>query len=145
MPRGEASVTINAPIEKVFDVVVDPERGSQWASGVSDVINIQGNPGEIGSSSTLIYHVLGIKTTNTFTVSKVEKPRTILYEISGTFPGTFQFTLEPQGQATKVTARLDYSVPGGILGRIASQVLLERMNQKNLESTAEKLKLLCEA
>jgi len=145
MPRAEASVTINAPIEKVFDVVADPEQVPQYMSGVSDVSNIQGDPGEKGSSSDIAYHVMGMKFTQQMTVSEVEKPRKLLLEMKGGFPGTFQWTLEAQGQATKVDVMVDYSVPGGILGKIANQLLLERMNQKNLDGSAEKLKLLCEA
>ena len=31
MPRAEASVTINAPIDKVFDAIADPEKQVQYA------------------------------------------------------------------------------------------------------------------
>lgn len=65
--------------------------------------------------------------------------------MEGSFPGTSEFALDPQGQVTKVDFRIDYSFPGGILGKIANQVLLERMNRNNIESMAEKLKILCEA
>ncbi len=50
MPKAEASVTINAPIEKVFDVIADYGQLAQYAP-VSDVTNIKGNPGEKGGSA----------------------------------------------------------------------------------------------
>jgi len=145
VPRVETSVTINAPIEKVFDTIVDPALTAQWSSGVSEVTNIKGNPWEKGSSVDMAYHVLGMKFTQHMVTSEIEKPRKVIYEMTGGFPGTFEFALERQGQATKVDTRIDYSVPGGIIGKIANQLLLERMNRKNMESSAEGLKIFCEA
>ena len=145
MPSVETSITINAPIEKVFDTIIDPELTAQWSSGVSEVTNIKGNPWEKGSSTDLAYHVLGMKLTQHMVTSEIEKPRKVIYLMEGGFPGTSEFALEPQGQVTKVDIRIDYSVPGGILGKIANQVLLERMNRKNIEGTAEGLKIFCEA
>jgi len=145
VPRVETSITINAPIEKVFDTIVDPELTAQWSSGVSEVTNIKGNPWEKGSSTDVAYHVLGMKLTQHMVTSEIEKPRKVIYRMEGGLPGTSEFALEPQGQVTKVDTRIDYSVPGGILGKIANQVLLERMNRKNIEGTAEGLKIFCEA
>ncbi len=144
MPRAEASGTINAPIEKVFDVIADYAQMAHYAP-ISEVTNIKGNPGEKGSSADYTYHVLGIKFTMHTTLLEVERPRKVTTEDTGGLSGNFEWTLEPQGQATKVNVRIDYSVPGGVLGKIANRVLLERMNQKNMESMAQGLKIYCEA
>ena len=145
MPKVETSITINAPIEKVFHAIIELELAPQWSSGVSEVTNIKGNPEEKGSSADLAYHVLGMKFTQHMITSEIEKPRKAIRQMTGGFPGTIGFALEPQGQATKVDVRVDYSIPGGIIGKIANQLLLERMNQKNIESTVEGLKIFCEA
>ena len=145
MPRVETSVTIHSPIDKVFDTIVDQELTTQWSSGVSEVTNIKGDPWEKGSSADVAYHVLGMKLIQHMVTSEIEKPRKVTYLMEGGLPGTLEFALEPQGQVTKVDMRIDYSVPGGILGKIANRVLLERMNQKNIESTTEGLKIFCEA
>ena len=145
MPRVETSVTINAPIEKVFHTIIEPELTPQWSSGVSEVTTIKGNPEEKGSSVDLAYHVLGMKFTQHMITSEIEKPRKVIYQMTGGLSGTAEFVLEPRGQATKVDTRIDYSVPGGIIGKIANQLLLERMNRRNIESTAEGLKIFCEA
>jgi len=56
-----------------------------------------------------------------------------------------EFALEQQGQATRVEMKIDYSVPGGIFGKIATKLFLERMNQKTIEKSAEGLKIFCES
>jgi len=145
MPRVETSVTINAPIEKVFDTIVDPELTAKWSSGISEVSNNKGNPWEKGSSTDMVYHVLGMKFTQHMVTLGINKPNKVIYQMTGGFPGTFEFVLEPQGQATKVETIIDYSVPGGIIGKIANRLLLERMNRKNMEDSTEGLKVYCEA
>jgi len=73
MSRVETSIIINSPIEKVFDTIVDPEKGTQWSSGVSEIINIKGNHWEIGSSHDMVYHMVGIKLTNHMTTAEIGK------------------------------------------------------------------------
>jgi len=143
MPRAEASVTINAPIEKVFDAIADQEKAAQYAPGAV-LTNVQGKPTEKGSSAEFDYHVVGMKFNVKITVSEVDEPHKLVQEMSGAFPGTWTWSLEQQEQLVKVAVSIDYSVPGGILGKIANQLLLERMNQKNLESTVHGLKIYCE-
>jgi uncharacterized membrane protein len=60
--------------------------------------------------------------------------------------GSWQWTLEPLGERrTRVTARIEYVLPGGALGRAANALLVERMNEKNAERLLENLKLVAEA
>ena len=143
MPKSEASVTINAPIEKVFDAAADPEKMAQYvSSGV--LTDTKGKPDELGSYSEWIYPVAGMKIHAKMTVSEVDKPRRLVQEMSGTMPGKWIWSLEQDGQAVKVDFCIEYSVPGGVLGKIANKLFLGRMNQKNLERTLHSLKVYCE-
>ncbi len=143
MPKSEASVTINAPIEKVFDAIADQEKAAQYYPA-AELISVKGKPDEPGSSAELDYHVAGMKIHAKITVSEVDKPRKLVHELSGAMPGKWTWSLEQEGQAVKVNFSIDYSVPGGILGKIANQLFLGRMNQKNVESCVQGLKVYCE-
>ena len=143
MPKSEASVTINAPIEKVFDAIADQEKAVQYYPAAV-LIAVNGKPDELGSSAELEYHVAGMKIHARITVSEVDKPRKLVHELSGAMSGKWMWSLEQEGQAVKVDFSVDYSVPGGILGKIANQLFLGRINQRNLESTVQGLKVYCE-
>jgi hypothetical protein len=41
--------------------------------------------------------------------------------------------------------KIDYGIPGGIIGKIAEKLFLERMNQKTIEKSVEGLEIFCEA
>ena len=123
MPKSEASVTINAPIEKIFDAVADQEKAVQYypAAVLTDV---KGKPDELGSSAELVYHVAVMKIPSKITVSEVDKPRRLVHELSGAMPGKWTWSLEQEGQSVKANWIIDYSVPGGILGKITDRLFL---------------------
>ncbi len=143
MPKSEASVTINAPIEKVFDAIADQEKAVQYYPAAV-LIAVNGKPDELGSSAELEYHVAGMKIHAKITVSEVDKPLKLVYEMSGAMPGKWIWSLEQEGQAVKVDFSIDAKIPGGILGKIANRLFLGRMNQKNAEKCVQGLKVYCE-
>ena len=143
MPKSEASATINAPMEKVFDSIADPQKMAQYASS-SVLTDINGKPDELGSYAKWDYNVVGMKFHAKTIVSEVDKPRKLVQEMSGAMPGKWIWSLEQEGLAVRVDFTIEYSVPGAILGKIANWLFLGRMNQKNLESTLHSLKVYCE-
>jgi uncharacterized membrane protein len=138
MPKAKGSVTINAPIEKVFDAVADPEVIAQISSG--KLIGTKGKHDELGSYADWEYLKLRSRTT----VSEVNKPHKLVQELTGAMPGKWIWSLEQESQAVKVDLYIKYSVPGGILGRIANRLFLERIHQKNMVKTMRGLKAYCE-
>ena len=143
MPKSEASATINAPMEKVFDSIADTQKMAQYASS-SVLTDINGKPDELGSYAEWDYNVVGMKFHAKTIVSEVDKPRKLVQEMSGAMPGKWIWSLEQEGLAVRVDFTIEYSVPGGILGKIANWLFLGRMNQKNTEKTLHSLKVYCE-
>lgn len=144
MPSVTTSIKIHTPTEKVFDIMVDPESIPKFAP-IHAVSNVKGKPGEKGNSADYEYHLLGIKLKQTMTVLDVQKPHSIVYEMSGGIPGKWAYALEPHERGTVVRTRVDYSVPAGIIGRIANWLFINRMNQNNLEVGQAGLKKFCES
>jgi coenzyme Q-binding protein COQ10 len=142
MPKSKGSVTINSPIEKVFDAVAEPEKMAHYV--VSTLVGFTGTPGELGSYAEWLYPVAGMKIRGKTIVSEVDKPRRLAQEMSGTMKGKWIWVLEQDGQAVKVDFCLEYIVPGGILGKIADKLFLGKMNQKTMVKTMQGLKTYCE-
>lgn len=143
MPRLETHITIRAPIEKVFGSIIDPEVISKRPP-IHAVSNVKGNPGEKGGSADYTYRVLGLKFKQTMAVLEVDKPHRIVWEMSGSFVGKWVQTLESQQEGARVDTKVDYAVRGGIIGRMADRLFLQRINQRNLEIGSAGLKEVCE-
>ena len=144
MPISAATISINAPIEKIFNAVSDPKKVNQYApAGVAT--DVVGNPEELGSYADYDYRLAGMTFHARATVIEVDKPNKIVHELSGAMPGKWTWSLEQDSQAIRVKFIVDYGLPWSILGKIANALFLGRMNQKNAEKAVIGLKVYCES
>ena len=145
MPVTERSIVINAPVEKVFAVIDDLRRVPEYMHGVVRTADIKQTPRRIGDTMRLTYSVMGLRFPMKATVLEREENKRGVIKMEGGMNGTITGTYEPQGSATKVTWRFDYTMKGGILGKAVNALLVERMNERNAEVSLENLKMICEA
>ena len=66
------------------------------------------------------------------------------YKMEGMITGTNHWVFTPEGEGTLVKATFDYEMPGGVLGKLADKMIVERMNIENLEKSLNILKKLVE-
>jgi len=144
MPIVKTSILIQAPADKIFESMVDPKGIPKWAP-IDSVSNIKGNPGEIGSSAEYTMGAFGIKFRQIMTVLQVEKPESMVYEMAGAFPGKWTYTLKKEDSGTRLSAEVQYTVSGGVIGNIANKLFLQRIHQQKTELFAKGLKAFCEA
>jgi carbon monoxide dehydrogenase subunit G len=75
-----------------------------------------------------------------FTVTGYEPKRKLVSNFDGGMKGTFSWTFEPQGSQTECSLDIEYQVGGGVLGKAADALLLERSNEKNMDQSLENLR-----
>ena len=139
------SIDIDAPAERVFAILADPERLPEYAPGVTSVENIRQTEQHLGDSFRATYAVLGLHFTMSCTVTEHEPPTKSTTRFEGGMKGTWTWRLSPRGKSTCLTTEMEYEMAGGILGKAMNAVLVERMNEKNAERMLENLKLVSEA
>jgi carbon monoxide dehydrogenase subunit G len=142
----ERHMEIAAPRDAVFDYLEDPGHVPEFAPGVARVEEVQRSDQRVGDTFKAVYSVMGISFPVRFTTRSHERPHVLRSQMDGAMSGEFRWELQesPSGDRTAVTVRIDYTVKGGVLGRAANAVLLERMNEKNAERMLENLKMVME-
>ena len=130
MPTIDRRIDVDVPIERVVAVLDDPPRLAEYGPNVerADVVRCEGRPGD---AFRVVYSVLGVCFPLTFAVTDHARPTAIAAQVEGGMTGSW--------------ARIEYALPGGLLGRAADAVLVERLNEKNAERLLENLKLVAEA
>jgi uncharacterized protein YndB with AHSA1/START domain len=105
--KVERSVVINAPAKKVYDLVVEPKKWQEWSAwnkrDPNMKITYKGPPFGMGARWDWVSKTEG---TGSMEFTRVEPDRAVEYSLS--FPeykmtSTGAITLEPSGNATKVT------------------------------------------
>ena len=141
MPVIIKSATIQAPPERVFEVLADPTLASEMNP---DLTIISYTPSPIGGfDNTWEYKMSGFKFKGDTKMRVVEKPYNTTYETTGDLPSTWKWQLESQGEATTVRVELDYKIPG-ILNNPLTRPMVERTNEKVITNQIANLKRLSE-
>lgn len=143
MAKLERSVLINASGEKIDEITQDGSRLTEWYAGVekAEPDDLYPNP---GGKIVMTYKSAGAKFELTQTVLEYNEGQSAKYQMEGMITGTNHWVFEPQDEGILVTVTFDYEMPGGMLGKIADKLVVERMNAENLENSLQNLKKLAE-
>lgn len=144
MAKITKTAVINAPPEKVFKTLDDPNQIPTIVPAVTHVSDVALSPGRVGDTFRVTYGLMGMHFDLNFTNVANEPPRKIVREFDGGMSGRLSYTVEPEGDMSKVTFDVEYQMSGGVLGKAINRLLVERMNEKNAERMLENLKMTLE-
>ncbi len=139
MAEIHKSATIDAPIERAFEIVEDPNNFPKYVPNVYDVVDVRRSDGRVGDSFRVIYKVLGVTFDEKFTVTDYQRPNRIKTTFTGGMNGTFTWTFERQREGSKINIDVDYQLAGGPLGKAVDTLMLQRTNEKTIEDTLKNL------
>jgi uncharacterized protein YndB with AHSA1/START domain len=145
MSLVSTTVLVDASPEVVFDLAADPARGPEWQALVTEMGEIAGRRGGIGSSYVGYYRLAGRRVEGRFVVTAAERPT--LLEVAGTTRGgwvRWTTIIEPAGEGSLLRASLEYELPGEILRSVLGVLAGSRIDQE-LKRTYENFKRLVEA
>ena len=80
----------------------------------------------------------------TETVLDYQPEKLQLLQMDGMLSGRARWELAPDGDGTRLTTTFDYSLPGGVFGKIADALIVRRLNAKSLEEGLQNFKVLVE-
>jgi len=145
MSHLSTTLRIEAPAEAVFDLIADPARSPEWQSLVVEMGDITGRHGAIGSSFVGFYRVAGRKLAGRFIVTASERPS--VFQVNGTTTGgwaRWTTMIEPAGAACDLQVKLEYELPGEIVGSLFGLLTGNRI-EREFRRTYEDLKRLAES
>ncbi|HET7502526.1 MAG TPA: SRPBCC family protein [Kofleriaceae bacterium] len=129
------SISVRAPVGRVFDYVADPSHLPEiWPSLVA-VRNVHDHP--TGKSFDWDYKLMGMKFQgHSDPVELVPNERLVSRSKNG-IPNTFRWMYADRDDHTEVTLEVEYQVP--VLGRLA-EGLVGRVNEREAETLLKNLK-----
>ena len=147
MSHLSTTVRVEASAEVVYDIVADPARGPKLQTLVSELGEVSGRPGGVGSSYVGYYRVAGRKLEGRFIVTAAERPT--LYQAAGTTRGgwarwTTMIVPLDDNTAADVKVSLEYELPGEIVGSLFGLLTGNRLEQE-FKRTYTNLKRVAEA
>jgi ribosome-associated toxin RatA of RatAB toxin-antitoxin module len=138
------TLRIEAPASALFDLIADPARSPEWQTLLVEMGDISGRPGGIGSSFVGFYRVAGRKLACRFIVTAAERPT--VFQVNGTTTGgwaRWTTMIDPAGPACDVNIKLEYELPGEIVGSLFGLLTGNRI-EREFRRTYDNLKRLAE-
>jgi carbon monoxide dehydrogenase subunit G len=127
MPRVKKSITINAPVEKVFEYIGNPANIMEWWVNVTAVRDVTGS-GE-HQTWTFDYKMIGLRFTAKAKVirSRLNYERRV--ESEGGMDANWYWEFRPADGGTQLRWVIDYNVPLPVLGKIGELLVVRRMDR----------------
>jgi uncharacterized membrane protein len=143
MATVERSILIDASTDAIDAIALDGSRLPEWYVGIEQATPDDLYP-EVGGRVSLVYKAAAVTFNLMLTVQDLVRGDHVSYQMSGMMVGTQEWTHAPEGGKTRLTAQVEYDIPGGALGKIVDKLVVERMNTRNLEESLKNLKALVE-
>jgi hypothetical protein len=146
------SITIDAPVDKVYALARNPRKWSTWWVGLSEPKKIKGD-GSTGTEVEQDYIVAGLPLHIKSRVldDRMDADGSAHWHglIDGKMTGEQKWDYRPMGDAaTVVSADIDYTVKTNVLGemlaRVADRFIIERLEERAIHQTLENLKFMIE-
>jgi carbon monoxide dehydrogenase subunit G len=145
--RVERDIRIDAPPQRVYDVVMDPQRLEDWVTIHHHLEDAPSGALKKGSKLTQVLRLAGRKFHVRWTVVENEPCERVVWEGRGPVGShakvIYEFGDSSNGNCTDFHYMNEYDLPGGLLGRIAGRGVA-RVTQKELDATLQKLKRITE-
>jgi uncharacterized membrane protein len=143
MTRIEHTVTIDRPVDEVWDYMMDARNDPVWMAHVVDVGRGADQPVEPGLEIDETIKFLGKRLQVTMKVTEHEPKRRSAIELTGSpVPGRGAYEFEPVDGGTRLTATLETDAHGFF--KLAEPVFA-RMARRDFAGNFETLKDLLEA
>jgi uncharacterized membrane protein len=147
MSTVSAKINIDAPIERVWETVMDPRRLGDWVTIHKSVSNVSEAPLRAGSTMDQSMHVRGLTFKVHWTLMSVDNPRRAEWEGGGPAHSTaiirYELASDDEGRTTFQYTN-EFRVPGGRLGKVASRMIVGATSEREARRSLERLKALVE-
>ena len=138
MIKAGSSITINAPIKKIFDYISEPTNQPEIWPSLMEIKDVQRLP-DGKTKNRWVYKMAGIRLEGTSEGVESVANQRIVNKTKGGVESTQTWTFQPEAGGTKVTFEVEYTVPIPVLGKLAEAIIV-KMNEHEGEVILANLK-----
>jgi uncharacterized protein YndB with AHSA1/START domain len=138
---------IEAPVEKVWETVMNPACLSEWVTIHRAVEDVSSRPLRKGSTMEQTLHLRGVSFRVHWTLVELHAPTHAEWKGEGPARSraSICYELTADGEhATQFEYTNEFTPPGGPLGTVASRVIVGAASEREAERSLARLKALLE-
>jgi uncharacterized protein YndB with AHSA1/START domain len=118
----QSIVVIDAPIQRVWDVLADIEGQPRWMHDMKAVRMDGDGPVGVGTTGEATVRIFGVAVTDPVTITEFQPPTRFALTHDGTFKGGGVFDLEAGADGTTTIVRWDETIIPPVLPHLGAMV-----------------------
>jgi uncharacterized protein YndB with AHSA1/START domain len=147
MSTVRVAIDIDAPIERVWETIMAPGRLKDWVTIHKSVSKVSDPPGAPGATMDQVLVIRGVSFKVHWKLSDVSAPTTAQWEGRGPARSLarirYELTAKDEGK-TRFEYTNEFNPPGGMLGNVASRVVVGAASEREANNSLSALKKLLE-
>lgn len=148
MTEVRALIDIDAPPEKVYDLMLDPKRLNEWVTIHRRVTRADHGKLRPGFEMEQTLQMRGVSFKVRWTLTEAKRPFLATWEGRGpahSYARTSYRLSKLDGGATRFEYENEFKPPGGFLGAAASRAIVGGMPEREAQRSLQNLKALLES
>jgi len=143
MVKTGKTITIKATVEKIFSYISEPTSLPEIWPSLVEINDVKPLPNG-GHSNRWVYKMAGIRLEGSSEDIEFVPNQRLVSKTKGGVDSTQTWIIEPEADGTKVTFRVEYTVPIPVLGKLAEAIIV-KMNEREGDLLLDNLKARMEA
>ncbi len=141
-----ASIDIDAPVQDVWDHIMNPSKMGTWVSIVDRIERVDSGPIRPGFRMSQALCLRGVRFKVHWTLEELDAPRFARWEGKGPARSTAvtENRLTARDGATHFDYRNEFHTPFGLLGAAASKVIVGGIPEKEAKASLRRLREILE-
>lgn len=147
MSTVQAEIQIDAPIERVWETIMDPQRLGDWVTIHKSVSNVSAHPLRQGATMDQAMQVRGLTFRVHWLLVSINAPHDAQWEGGGPAHSNalIRYELSRAGDGrTNFRYTNEFHPPGGRLGNVAGRMIVGATSQREANNSLSRLKALLE-
>jgi anaerobic magnesium-protoporphyrin IX monomethyl ester cyclase len=142
-PRVSRSITINAPIEKVFSFISSPDNWHRFIPGLMEIRNVSDEPLRSGTTFEWTYRIKGINLRGEGTVIDYKEGERMVLQMHSLMPIRKTLTFRPLSNKTVLSVEVGFMRGGKVLSMLFIAIA-RVVNLMQTVSILREIKEFCE-
>ncbi|MCC7165637.1 MAG: SRPBCC family protein [Anaerolineae bacterium] len=139
MAKIDRTILINAPVEKVFDYLLQPTNLPEIWPSLIEVKDVKQTPQHVGDTFNWAYKMAGMRFEGETKTQEYVANKRIVTKGTGSIPSTFVYTFERENGHTRFHEEVEYTIPGQLLGKLSERFVL-KVNEDDTDAFLANLK-----
>lgn len=142
MAKIRKSISIRAPVDKVFEYAGNPDNLLEFWPSMADVENIK-PVANGGAEYDWTYKMAGMKFKGHAKPTSFERNKRFSVKNETGIPSSFIWSFDGENGGTRLSLDVEYEIPHTLLGKLAEPFLV-KLNEREADAVLENIKARCE-